>query len=198
MAQICLCDRGSTVIGFVLACVAIYGEWTAGNPVLTLIAPILIFWILIFDMVHITIERILTGKVVSFRQWIEYVGKDHLHHRLAHVLNGKKKSVLFIYLLSICLGTSAVVLRNARLLDAVLLMLQASILVVLITILERRGRMANQRQSTNRIALGRDRGGVPRGSHDGAQPGITCRHERHRPVGGSEIAEAVPPMQAAD
>ncbi len=197
-ALIFLGDAGSTVIGFVLACVAIYGEWTVGNPVLTLIAPILIFWILIFDMVHITIERIFTGKVVSFRQWIEYVGKDHLHHRLAHVLNGKKKSVLFIYSLSICLGTSAVVLRNARLLDAVLLMLQASIVVVLITILERRGRMVDKRQSTNRIDLGRDRGGLPRVSPDGAQPGITCRHERHRPVGGSEIAEAVLPMQATD
>ncbi len=143
-ATIFLGDAGSTVIGFILACVAVYGDWAQGNPVVALVSPLLIFWILIFDMVHITVDRILTGKVLNFRQWIEYVGKDHLHHRLANVLGSNKKSVLFIYLLSLCLGLSAVALRNARVVDAVLLIIQASILVILITFLERRGRMQHE------------------------------------------------------
>ena len=142
-AAIFLGDAGSIVIGFILACLAVYGDWSESSPVVALVSPMLIFWILIFDMVHITVDRILTGKVKNFKQWIEYVGKDHLHHRLANVLGGKKQSVLFIYLLSLCLGTSAVVLRHARQADAVLLIIQASIMVVLITILERRGRLAN-------------------------------------------------------
>jgi UDP-GlcNAc:undecaprenyl-phosphate GlcNAc-1-phosphate transferase len=71
------------------------------------------------------------------------VGKDHLHHRLEKVLGGKKQSVLFIYLLGLCLGTSAVVLRNARPTDAILLIIQAFIMVGLVTVLERRGRLAN-------------------------------------------------------
>ena len=142
-AAILLGDAGSTVIGFILACVAVYGDWAESNTVVALISPILIFWILIFDMVHITLDRIITGKVLNFRQWIEYVGKDHLHHRLANVLGSKKKSVLFIYLLSLCLGLSAVALRNARVVDAVLLIVQASIMVILITFLERRGRLPN-------------------------------------------------------
>jgi len=142
-AAIFLGDAGSTMIGFVLACVAVYGDWAERDPVVALVSPLLIFWILIFDMVHITVDRILTGKVINFRQWIEYVGKDHLHHRLAHVLGSNKRSVLFIYLLSSCLGISAVALRNARVVDAILLILQAVILVVLITFLERRGRLIN-------------------------------------------------------
>jgi UDP-GlcNAc:undecaprenyl-phosphate GlcNAc-1-phosphate transferase len=142
-ARIFLGDAGSTVIGFLLACVAVYGDWAEGDPVVALVSPILIFWIFIFDMVHITIERVLTGKVLNFKQWIDYVGRDHLHHRLANALGGKKKSVLFIYLMCLCLGTSAIVLRNARPIDAVLLIIQASIIVILITILERRGRCAN-------------------------------------------------------
>jgi len=142
-AAIFLGDAGSIVIGFILACVAVYGDWAQGNPVVALVSPVLIFWILIFDMVHITIDRIITGKVKNFRQWIEYVGKDHLHHRLANVLGGRKQSVLFIYLLGLCLGTSAVVLRNARPVDAILLIIQACIMVVLITVLERRGRLAD-------------------------------------------------------
>lgn len=147
-AAIFLGDAGSTVIGFILACVAVYGDWAEGNTVVALISPLLIFWILIFDMVHITFDRILTGKVLNFRQWIEYVGKDHLHHRLANVLGSKKKSVLFIYLLSLCLGLSAVALRNARVVDAILLILQASIMVVLITFLERRGRSQSETLET--------------------------------------------------
>ena len=142
-AKIFLGDAGSTVIGFLLACLAVYGDWAEGNSFIALVSPVLIFWIFIFDMVHITIERVLTGKVLNFKQWIEYVGRDHLHHRLANALGGKKKSVLFIYLMCLCLGTSAIVLRNARVIDAVLLIIQASIIVILITILERRGRFAN-------------------------------------------------------
>jgi UDP-GlcNAc:undecaprenyl-phosphate GlcNAc-1-phosphate transferase len=142
-AAIFLGDAGSVVIGFVLACIAVYGDWAQSDPVVALVSPVLIFWILIFDMVHITIDRIVTGKVTNFKQWIDYVGKDHLHHRLANVLGGKKQSVLFIYLLGLCLGTSAIVLRNARPADAFLLIIQASIMVVLITVLERRGRFAN-------------------------------------------------------
>jgi UDP-GlcNAc:undecaprenyl-phosphate GlcNAc-1-phosphate transferase len=142
-AAIFLGDAGSTVIGFVLACVAVYGDWAESDPIVALISPLLIFWVLIFDMVHITVDRILTGKVLNFRQWIEYVGKDHLHHRLAHVLGSNKRSVIFIYLLSLCLGISAVALRNARVVDAILLILQAAIMVVLITFLERRGRLLN-------------------------------------------------------
>jgi UDP-GlcNAc:undecaprenyl-phosphate GlcNAc-1-phosphate transferase len=140
-AAIFLGDAGSTVIGFILSCVAVYGDWAEGNTVVALISPLLIFWVLVFDMVHISVDRILSGKVLNFRQWIEYVGQDHLHHRLAHVLGSNKRSVLFIYLLSLCLGISAIALRNARVVDAVLLIFQASILVVLITFLERRGRV---------------------------------------------------------
>lgn len=139
-ARIFLGDAGSTFLGFMLACLAVYGEWAPHNPFIALISPMLIFWVLIFDMVHITVDRIITGKVTSFREWIEYVGRDHLHHRLAEVLGGPKRSVMFIYLLSFCLGTSAVILRHADTLDAFLLLLQACVIVSIITVLERRGR----------------------------------------------------------
>ena len=92
-ALIFLGDAGSTVIGFVLACIAVYGDWAEGRPLVALASPVLIFWILIFDMVHITVDRILTGKVDSFRNWIEYVGKDHLHHRMADALGSRHSSV---------------------------------------------------------------------------------------------------------
>lgn len=139
-ALIFLGDAGSTVIGFILACIAVYGNWSESSPLVALASPLLIFWILIFDMIHITFDRIFTGKVISLKDWIEYVGQDHLHHRIAFALGGKKKSVLFIYLLAICLGASALIIRNANMLETTVLLIQAIIMVVLITILERRGR----------------------------------------------------------
>ena len=152
-AAIFLGDAGSVVIGFILACLAVYGDWAQSDPVVALVSPVLIFWILIFDMVHITIDRIVTGKVKNFKQWIDYVGQDHLHHRLAKVLGGRRRSVLFIYLMGLCLGASAVVLRNARPMDAALLIIQACIIVVLITVLERRGRLMNGTLKSKRAQI---------------------------------------------
>lgn len=139
-ASIFLGDGGSTVIGFVLACIAVYGKWAEHNAVVAIVSPLLIFWVLIFDMVYITVDRIYTGKVASFREWLEYVGRDHLHHRLADVLGSNRKSVVFIYMMTACMGISALVLRHASQVDALLLVLQALILVGLISVLERYGR----------------------------------------------------------
>ena len=138
-ASIFLGDAGSTFIGFVLATLAVYGDWWVqdNNPIVSFASPLLIFWILIVDMIDITAHRILSKKVVNFRDWIEYVGNDHIHHRLFLILRGKKKTVLFIYLYAITLSLSALILRQANTVDAVLLLIQAVCIVVLSTILER-------------------------------------------------------------
>ncbi len=139
-ASIFLGDTGSIFLGFTLAALAIKGNWSLHNPIVSFAAPVLIFWILIFDMTYITVERILTGKVKSFKDWIEYVGKDHLHHRLYALLGDKRKAVLFIYFLCAILGISAIALRDARPLDGILLISQAFLITVAISILEYSGR----------------------------------------------------------
>ena len=137
-AAIFLGDAGSTFLGFVLAALAVKGEWAADN-IVDIAAPVLIFWVFIFDMTHITVARIATGKVRCFRDWIGYVGRDHLHHRLEALLGSKRKAVLLIFLLSISMGLAAVALRNARTLEAALLIFQAAIIVIIVSILERAG-----------------------------------------------------------
>ena len=137
-AAIFLGDTGSTFLGFLLAALAVKGDWAEDNFI-DIAAPVLIFWVFIFDMTHITIARIASGRVHSFRQWIDYVGKDHLHHRLATLVGSQRLAVLLIFLLSIAMGLAAVALRNARPLEAGLLILQAAIFVVIVSILERAG-----------------------------------------------------------
>ncbi|MFV1952003.1 MAG: glycosyltransferase family 4 protein [Nitrospinota bacterium] len=145
-ATIFLGDAGSTFLGFTLACLAIMGEWADNNPFVSLTAPLLIFWILIFDMIHITIMRISAKKVTNIKEWIDYAGKDHLHHRLEALFLNKKLSVIFIYFMCICLGITAVVLRDARTIDALLLLLQAVIIVIIISVLERAGQRRERRK----------------------------------------------------
>jgi UDP-GlcNAc:undecaprenyl-phosphate GlcNAc-1-phosphate transferase len=139
-ATIFLGDAGSTFLGFTLACLAVKGNWADQNPIVSVSTPILIFGILIYDMVHTTVERIYQGKVRTVKGWLEYVGKDHMHHRLEMVLGNRTETVFVIFLLSIALGLAGVVLRSARTVDALFLLLQATIIVVVVSILERRGR----------------------------------------------------------
>ena len=145
--RIFLGDAGSTVIGFVLASLAIYSDWADLNPVVSIFSPLLIFWIFIFDMTHITIFRVMSGKTRTFRQWIEYVGHDHLHHRMARVLGGPTQSVLFIYLLAVCLGLNALLLRYASPFMALLLLSQAFLIVVLVSVLEANGGNGKREES---------------------------------------------------
>jgi UDP-GlcNAc:undecaprenyl-phosphate GlcNAc-1-phosphate transferase len=137
-AAIFLGDGGSTFLGFVLAALAVKGEW-AETGIIDIAVPVLIFWVFVFDMTHITVARIVTGKVRSFREWIDYVGRDHLHHRLAALLGSRRKAVLLIFLLTACMGLAGMALRSARTLEAILLILQAAIVVVIVSILERAG-----------------------------------------------------------
>lgn len=143
-ATIFLGDSGSTFLGFTLACLAILGEWS-DQHIVSLTAPLLIFGVLIFDMSYITVTRLFTNKIKSFNEFIDYVGKDHLHHRLGALFRSKNKTVLSIYFLSIALGLTALVLRYARTVDAFILILQAIIILFIVTILERRGNELERR-----------------------------------------------------
>ena len=137
-AVIFLGDAGSTFLGFVLAALAVRGDW-AESHLVDIAAPVLIFWVFIYDMTYITAARILTGKVRSFHDWIAYVGKDHLHHRLAALLGSKRQAVLLVFAFSICMGLAAIALVHSRGFEAAPLILQAVLIAAIFSILEQAG-----------------------------------------------------------
>ncbi len=139
-AVIFLGDGGSTFIGFTLACLAIKGNWADSSPIVSFSNPLLIFGVLIYDMIHITVERVATGKVRSVKEWLDYVGKDHLHHRLERALGSRQASVAMIFLFTICLGLSALALRHASTTEAIVLLIQAGLIAAMLTVLEISGR----------------------------------------------------------
>lgn len=126
-ALIFLGDAGSTFMGFTLACLGIRGDWSAESQLVSVFTPILLFGVLIFDMLHTTIARIYTGKVRSFHEWVDYVGRDHIHHRLHQLFQCRKKAVLFILAICGCLGISAVIMRHVDVFHATLLVIQGGI-----------------------------------------------------------------------
>ena len=93
-ALIFLGDAGSNFLGFMLASLALLGYWADADPRVAISNPLLIFSVLIYDMTYITIARIASGRVRSFFEWIDYVGQDHLHHRIAAVLDSRPKAVV--------------------------------------------------------------------------------------------------------
>lgn len=139
-AKIFLGDTGSSFLGFSLASLAVMGEWAEKNPIVALSIPLLILAVMIFDMIYISISRIYQKKVRTFREWIEYVGMDHLHHRLMGLGLNQVQAVSFIYLISVIFALSALVLKEATTYQAILLLGQCSLMLVIVTVLMLIGR----------------------------------------------------------
>lgn len=111
-ARAFLGDSGSTFIGFILGCLALYGGWATNNPVVALSTPLLILGIPIFDLIYTTVSRVRNGQITNLREWLEYTGKDHFHHRLMKLGLGVRGTVAFILLLNVCLGLGAWTMRH--------------------------------------------------------------------------------------
>lgn len=130
-AWIFLGDAGSTFLGFMVSALAVMGDWASHHTV-GLIVPILILGVPIFDMAFTTIMRVGTGQVRNFNQWIEFTGRDHIHHRLEDLRVGRVGAVLIVYVVSIWLGLSALALKNTTGINALLQVGQSIIVFVLL------------------------------------------------------------------
>ena len=75
--------------------------------------------------------RIKEGKVKNIRQWLDYTGWDHFHHRLVDLGISKKWAVLVIYIICTWLGLNAMILKNADGLHAWYSIIQLGIVFLL-------------------------------------------------------------------
>lgn len=148
-ASIFLGDAGSTFIGFTLASLGVMGTWDVNDPIKAFAMPMLILGVLIFDMTFITVSRVASGKVSSVREWLEYVGRDHIHHKLVDVGLSRRQTVFFIFLVAASLGISALVLRNGRTVDALLLLIQGFNILFLLVILMQKGADTRRRNGNS-------------------------------------------------
>ncbi|MFA6435465.1 MAG: MraY family glycosyltransferase [Elusimicrobiales bacterium] len=133
-ARAFLGDSGSTFIGFILGCLALYGSWATNNPVVAISTPLLVLGIPIFDIIYTTVSRIRNGSVTDVRGWLEYTGKDHFHHRLMHLGLKVEHTVGFIVLLNICLGLGAWTMRRTVTTVGTWLLLAQSVIIFIIVV----------------------------------------------------------------
>lgn len=128
-AYIFMGSAGSLFIGYTLAAFAIMGNW-AENNVVALSVPLLILMLPIFDTSMTTFFRIREKKVRSIRQWLDYVGKDHLHHRIYATGIGKRNAVFVLWFLTLIMCISAIIIRTGGPLEAYLSLFQAGAVLI--------------------------------------------------------------------
>lgn len=102
-AKVFMGDAGATFLGFILAVIALDGAFKQAT-VLSLFIPVLALGVPIFDNLFVVIRRFLQGKAIY------QADASQVHYRLLRAgLNGKQ-AVMFLYLISTCLGLSSIIL----------------------------------------------------------------------------------------
>ncbi len=96
-------DTGATFLGFILATVSIQGMFKT-YAILSLVVPLLILGLPIFDTVFAICRRLLSGKSPM------HADRGHIHHRLIDMGFSQKQTVAILYLISVALGATAILL----------------------------------------------------------------------------------------
>jgi UDP-GlcNAc:undecaprenyl-phosphate GlcNAc-1-phosphate transferase len=128
-------DVGSTYLGWMMAAIAVMGEWSSEGSLKAYSAPLLIFSVMIFDMIYTTVARIYRGDVKSLREWVEFVGRDHLHHRLMALGCSPVQAVFIIVALALLMGLAALAIIKGTIFSVWLLLVQAGVFYLLVSFL---------------------------------------------------------------
>lgn len=102
-AQIFLGDAGSLLLGYLLAVVSIMGVLKSTLS-LSMLLPILMLAVPIFDTVDAIVRRIRRGQPIYMAD------RDHVHHRLLRMGFNHRQVVLILYALTFIFGATALTL----------------------------------------------------------------------------------------
>lgn len=105
-ASIFMGDAGALLLGFVLACIALLGVMKSVAAI-TLVVPLLIIGVPLFDTVSAIIRRRRHG------QPIQMADKGHIHHRLLGRGFSPRQTVIIIYVWSVALAVGGYAMRWA-------------------------------------------------------------------------------------
>ncbi len=144
-------DAGSMFIGFVMAGVSLMGNW-ASQDIVKVSIPILILGVPIFDMTFTTIMRVAENKVHNVIEWLEYAGRDHFHHYLMDLGLKPGGAVVFIWMVNVSLGISALLITKATdPLYGIVTIFKSMITFALIAVLMVLGKRLHQEHEAQKI-----------------------------------------------
>ncbi len=122
-AKIFLGDTGSMLLGFILAATAIMGL-TKSATALSILVPIVILGIPLFDTAFAIVRRCLNGRHIFEPD------KEHLHHRLLTAGFSHRGAVLAVYGVNLVLAASAVLVTRLSTDQALLLLVVVATLLL--------------------------------------------------------------------
>lgn len=124
-AKIFMGDTGALFLGFMLSYVSVEGIMKSAAA-LTIIVPVLILGVPVFDTTFAMIRRKLSGRsIVS-------ADKGHLHHRLLDIGLSQRQTVLVLYGISLIFGILANIVANFKARIGLLIFLIIVIAVIMI------------------------------------------------------------------
>ncbi|HNW93000.1 MAG TPA: MraY family glycosyltransferase [bacterium] len=132
-ARVFMGDAGSLVLGFLMAALAVMGNYLSVSQLrhLPVIIPLLILAVPIFDTLSVMAMRAAAGISIFTAD------KRHFSHRLVNLGMTVKQAVLTIYLLTFAVGVTATLLPKLAARDALLVLLHTLMLFAVVVLLER-------------------------------------------------------------
>ncbi|MFB3897068.1 MAG: glycosyltransferase family 4 protein [bacterium] len=140
-SKIFMGDAGSMFIGFALSTLTVLSSYysTDAPTFLPVIMPLLVLSVPIFDTISVVIIRIRRHLPV-------YQGDtNHFSHRLVALGMTHRQAVLTIYLVTLCIGLSAMLLRHLNWFESILILIQSISIFIIIAFLETAGRKRNSK-----------------------------------------------------
>ncbi len=99
-AKIFMGDTGSMFLGFMIAVIALLGYKVA--TMTSIIIPIILLSLPIFDTLFAIIRRVLKGESIGTPD------KEHLHHQLLRMTSSTKKTVIIIYIVNALFSAASI------------------------------------------------------------------------------------------
>ena len=114
-AKIFMGDTGATFLGYIMATVSVMGLFKS-YAIISFVVPFLILGLPIFDTCFAFCRRLAHGKNPMAPD------RSHVHHRLIDMGLNQKQAVAILYVVSVILGLSAVVLATSGALKAIIVL----------------------------------------------------------------------------
>lgn len=131
-ASIFMGDCGSMFIGYLVSVVTILGTYyKPESPTLfPVVIPILVLAVPLFDVFSVIFIRIAQGRLI-FKP-----DKNHFSHRLVNMGMNVKTAVLFLYLITFCVGLPSILLPILPLCGVLVVFIQTLVIMSIIAIFE--------------------------------------------------------------
>ncbi len=135
-ASIFMGDAGSMFLGYTLACLTVVATFysSESQTYFPVVLPVVVLAIPLYELITVTFIR-QRKKRSMFKP-----SKDHFSFRLATLGMSQRGAVLFIYLLTFCIGLSATQLPKVDMVGVIVILVQCVTILALVTVLEHFGK----------------------------------------------------------